>query len=436
MSKSVSSQASASEKSISQASTTLYEQEPFSKFEPQVRALWSPLADITIERMHGGSYNRVIGIAVSASGPPSENRLATGAYVLRIPRGKSTRIEQEIATLHYVRGQTTIPAPEIVQFDLTSNNTINSKYSLQQKIPGERLFDVYMKISQSERSTIVRQLAYILREMHELSRSEPGLLEAANLETTKSEDGKLVPDIRIVDFRIRTFLGFAGETLWGGMEKDSAEPKSVSQLLIDQFEGWKKFGRNCNRGEEEDQLMEKFCEVTEQMSRLGLLPEGEKPYVLFHPDFAPQNILVYKTDEDSNQSNSSAIIPHTEAQNSQSGWKVTGVLDWDGTAFVPYSVACTPPWWLWSDWNDDEEDEAVLCSRPVNPEARERKELFDSIMGERYTDHAYSHDYRFVRRLFEFATDGFIYSHRYADAEVFFEEWEKRPPQLSSSEPL
>lgn len=418
----------------SSTSTTCYEQEPFSTFKASVEilcttSLWPsiPLKQITIERMRGGAYNRIIGITIPANTfeAPPEDRPTAEAYVLRIPRGKRTRIEQEIAILCLIRENTTIPVPELIRFDLTSNNPIDSKYSLQQKIPGVPLFDVYLKISQSERLSIVRQLAQILLDIHGLHSLTPGLPEAV-----KFENRKLVPEIKIVDFRIKTFIDFSGEILWGGMEDDAAKPKTMFRLFIDQFDAWQRFGQNCDRGEEEDQLMERFRKVTLEMKTLCLLPE--MPYVLFHPDFAPQNIMVCKLDEDSECDSKPLTKLHSEPQdNHQTGWKITGILDWDGAAFVPYSVACTPPSWLWCDWNDDEEDEGILCKIPDDLEARERKELFDSIMCSSYTDHAYSDGHRFVRRLFEFAINGFTYSHRYADAEKFFNEWKDKVSEIA-----
>lgn len=393
----------------SETSSVQYEEEPFAQFEHHVRALcqalWSlPSEAIAVERMRGGSSSRVIRITVS--GDPARE------YVLRVPRFDKIRMEAELAALSFVRDNTAISVPEVIVFDLTRDNKIAGAYNIQLKLPGLRLVDAFMELSQTERMSIVSQLGLALRDMHRVRSPMPGLLDAANV-MTRCYDGKFVPEVRVVDFLSKTFTGFGGEKLFGGMVDDSAKPKSTLELFIDQFNGWQTYRERLRPGHEGDgPLMERFRTVVRQMDRLGFL-EGND-FVLFHADFGPQNILISK-DEDG-----------SEGAGSQPGWKISGILDWEGTSFVPYAVACLPPTWIWNSWDgDDEEDEAVLCKTPGDPEGRERKELFDSLMGPSYADHAYLGQHRFVRRLFEFARDGFTYYHRYQDAEIFFNEWEE-----------
>lgn len=413
----------------SRTSTFRYTQEPFFTFKDRVidlcTTLWPdvPSESIVVERLRGGSYNRVIGITVpSIPGERSEDGLVTGSeYVLRIPRAKNSEIDQELATLCFVRDRTTIPVPEMIKFDLTCDNPVNEVYNIQPKIPGVRLCDVYMEMSQTERLSIVRQLAQILIQMHNVRSSTPGYLGASKI-MKRDGNGKPAPDIRVVDFKVNTFKSLEGEPLWGGMKDDTARPVSVSQLFADQFNAWKEFGRKTFRGETEDKLMEDFRKVAKQMKTVNLIGAD---FFLFHPDFAPQNILVSKKETG------------TRGQNQQSPehlpeWIVSGVLDWDGTAYVPYSVACTPPTWIWS-WGGDgeEEDEAVLCRTPDDREARERKELFDSLMGPCYTEYAYSAGHRLVRRLFKFAIDGLFDDHQYKDVEIFFADWREKGLEIA-----
>lgn len=397
----------------SQTSTELYvEHEPFETFQHRVRALcatlWPlvPLGAFTIEHMRGGTYNRVIGVTVpstSVDTTPQDDE----KYVLRVPRDDTIQIESELTTLCFIRDNTTIPVPEIVSFDLTCDNPIGSMYNIQPRIPGVVLEDVYMELSQAEKLSIICQFSQILVDMQKLRSPIPGLLGAVNC-----IDKKLVPGMRVVDFLTKTFQNSSGETVWGGMSDDTAKPKSTCQLLIDQFDGWQVFGRNNNRGEAEDELMERFRVVTRQMEQLGFL--GGDDFVLFHWDFYSQNILVHKLDE------------VNEQESNQLGWKITGVLDWEGAAFTPYSVGCIPPTWIWCNWDEEEgRGEAELCETPEDPEARERKELFDSLMGVSYTDHAYSNHGRFVRRLFDFAKDGFYTSQQDRDAGRFFKDWDE-----------
>lgn len=410
---------------VSESSSIVYEdQESFGTFKDRVRALcrtlwpWIASEQFTIERMHGGSFNRVIGITV----PSMSGNILEENYVLRIPRFDRIRMEPELATLFFMRSYTAIPVPEVIAYDLTTENPINNIYNIQLKLPGVRLVDVYREISQAERLSIVRQLAQIMAHMHNHSSSTPGMLDTANIDLTKiiprDEDETSVPEVRLVDFLSNTYKDLRGETMWGGMVDDSAKKKSILQLLIEQFDGWQEFGRKLDRGEEEDKLMERFRTVTRQMEQMGFLT-GEG-YVLFHPNLDAQNVLVNKE---------------------ESGWRVSGILDWDGTAFVPYAVACRPPTWIWSNWDEEEEEgeeENIRCILPKDSEGQERKRLFDDLMPLSYRAHAYQKHHQFVRRLFKFATDGFLYDHIYEKADKFFNDWEHAFPTTKEtvSEPV
>lgn len=69
-----------------------------------------------------------------------------------------------------------------------------------------------------------------------------------------------------------------------------------------------------------DQLLKHFVEWIPYVS-------NKESYVLFHPDLDRQNILVDKCGN------------------------VTGLIDWDGVAWVPMSIGCAYPMWLTRDWN-------------------------------------------------------------------------------------
>lgn len=399
MPQSISSQASATG---SETSTVIYEQEPFETFKDRVRALCTTLwpsilpEAIQIDRMHGGSSNRVVGITVSSPSGEHLDNLVTKKYVLRVPRFEGERIEPELATLCFVQEKApAIPVPEVIAFDLTCENPLSKVYNIQLRLAGVRLVDVYMGISQVERLSIIHQLAQVIHNMHKVRSPLPGILDAGKL-IAGTEKKQLVQEIKVMDFITKTV-----DDPTGGRDS-SAKQKPIFQLLIDQFDGWQAYGQKYNRGASEVEHMDYFRTIARQMKQLGLLKGSD--YVLSHPDFDTQNILVSKQ--------------------SDSEWKVSGVLDWDGAILAPYAVACRPPTWIWSNWNDNgEEDEAVLYKLPDDPEQRERKELFDTLMGEPYTEYAYSTPNRLVRKLFEFAMNGVNSSHEEKDMKAFFEEW-------------
>lgn len=392
-------------------------------FQHRIRALctdlWPsvPPDTIVIKHMLGGSYNRVVGITVPTPHTPGEDNSVAGnsEYVLRIPRYDGTRIEPELATLSFIQSNTTIPVPEVIAFDLTRENPIEHSYSIQSKMPGVRLDDLYKTLSQTERLSIIHQLAHILCEMHKVRSPTQGFLDASKFVTHhENAGGKRVPDVRVVGFGTN-IVGLKGNRDRKSFGEVPMEPKSTCQLLVDQFDGWQAFDlrNNCHK-KSTVEFYGRLRALTRQMERLGFLKDSETGFALFHPDFAPRNILAHKEDQGSDH---------------QSVWKISAILDWDRTGFMPWPVVCTPPTWIWSDsWGDEDEDDedlAVLWNTPDNPEFRERKELFDNIMGTAYTDHAYSGQCRFVRRLFYFASYGFNTHQQYKYLDKFYEEWGK-----------
>jgi hypothetical protein len=74
-----------------------------------------------VERMSGGSFNRVIGIAFSS--PPASQ------YVIRIPRMALDPIEvqnikDQVAVLLYLSAY--LPVAKVVAYDCTAHNAIKS----------------------------------------------------------------------------------------------------------------------------------------------------------------------------------------------------------------------------------------------------------------------------------------------------------------------
>lgn len=271
MPQSISSEASVSE---SQTSTLEYGQESFETFKDRVStlctSLWPsvPAEAITIERMRGGSSNRVIGITFSKRPEnPSDDEPVVEKYVLRIPRFEGDRIEPELATLFFVQDKVSaISVPEVVAFDLTHDNPINEVYTVQKRLPGVRLVDIYTEISQAEKLSIISQLSQIIHNMHKIRSPLPGLIDATKF-VVSDENGKLVPEVGIVDFITKTM---EDQELDRGRD-NSAKPKSTLQLFIDQFDGWQAFGQRHNRSQGDIERMNNFCTAARQMEQLGFL---------------------------------------------------------------------------------------------------------------------------------------------------------------------
>jgi len=75
-----------------------------------------------MERMAGGSYNRVGG------GILRHNSTDPMPVILRTPRDDYFQPGDEVAVLRYLTEMTNIPVPRVLHFDPTSENAISSPY--------------------------------------------------------------------------------------------------------------------------------------------------------------------------------------------------------------------------------------------------------------------------------------------------------------------
>ncbi|KAH7017145.1 hypothetical protein EDB80DRAFT_747407 [Ilyonectria destructans] len=148
----------------SDSSSIVYKHEPFVTFRSRVSALavtsiWpgSVPDEITIERMRGGGFSRIIGLTQHHNSQTSQTDTKT-QYVLRIPRFDAAHIENEVASVQFLRQHTNIPAPEVVAFDETDQNALGSPYAVQIRVDGTDLHSAFPKLSHIQRCRVAREL--------------------------------------------------------------------------------------------------------------------------------------------------------------------------------------------------------------------------------------------------------------------------------------
>lgn len=141
---------SASLDAPSESSTIVWKHESFANFQPKVlnfakTFIWphSDLKDeITVERLRGGGFNRIIGLTLIRSQIQGEvltdsqhinvrSSQAAIQYILRIPREEWTQVDDDVAAHLFVdrvaNQNSEIPViliPKVITFDWTSNNCL------------------------------------------------------------------------------------------------------------------------------------------------------------------------------------------------------------------------------------------------------------------------------------------------------------------------
>ncbi|PMD41799.1 hypothetical protein L207DRAFT_565571 [Hyaloscypha variabilis F] len=340
--------------------------------------------------MHGGGFNRIVGIFVTSSESPTASQ-----YVLRVPRFDASRLDRDLAPLQLLRRRSKIKVPEVTAFDTTSHNVLESPYMIQTRIPGSPLFPAYPDLPYELKYDIAYELGRVFSELNSIRSVVAGRL------TLSPSQGPL---------RIQPFNNMDPDATV--LYENGPPAQKPSDMLLALLEYKKELV--VAEGPKQSfrvSFFDSFIVVASEMSARGLFDDNY--YCLCHPDLEPRNILV---------SPPSPTQPQA----------ITGILDWDSALFAPPFMSCPPPMWLWA-WNDEgEEDERLPNMTPPTPDLRELKQLFEYVAGATYLRFAYGPQYRLARKLMRFAIDGLQSNEDLKSAELFLAN-NYRTPLLDSS---
>ncbi|KAK7402433.1 hypothetical protein QQX98_011822 [Neonectria punicea] len=380
----------------------MYEQEPFSTFQSgaldlAVNVIWpdATAEEITIERLKGGAFNRVIGLTRQHPGAQADADTKV-EYILRIPRFDDAQVDSEVAVIQFLHHHTNIPCPEVVTFDETTKNILGDPYTIQIRIPGATLNSTFLKLSHEQRCRVARELGGVVHQMLAVRSSVAGRI------TMPSDDKRLGSPLHVAQFGISD-----PQTL--RPYEASAESQSIRELLTTSFCAQKAESLKMYPDEIwEPSVQDRFCEMAAELDAGGWFADTH--YSLAHLDFAPRNIMTNLTSDEQ--------IPI-----------ISAVLDWDSAVLAPAFVSCSPPRWIWewedenSDESEDEDEWTVNNDPPSTPEGKELKMLFEEAAGKDYLRFAYHPVYALARRLVRFATAGLGSDEDIKSAEAMLEKW-------------
>ncbi|KAI4270446.1 MAG: hypothetical protein L6R35_006612 [Caloplaca aegaea] len=373
----------------SESSSVVYNHEPFDQYTLKVKdlcqKLW-PLAteDFVIERLPGGSYNRIIGITT----PPSAGDCVM-PYILRVPRFDQAQQDRELAIHRYVAQHTSIPLADIVFSDATSSNPLGSPYVVQDRLPGSNLFVAYCSLTHEQRKSVVQEFGKVILRLQAVKSESSGIVAA-----TAREDGARI-------YRVQRY-DVSPDMDDDVNDVDISNDHTVLKMLLTQFQRWlaHSFKRDPNDILSRDYYAQ-LSMIARDMDEAGIFEDNA--FHLTHLDLEPRNIMV--------------------AIGSDKHAFISGVLDWDSAVFAPIFASCRPPAWIWA-WDDEEVDDEEKAGKiPEKPELRELKRIFEATMGPAYLKYAYEPQYRMARSLFMLAKDGLQSSVLIKHAESFFIEW-------------
>lgn len=369
----------------------MYGHTPFNQYTDQVRELcrllWpSATEDFIIERLQGGSYNRITGITIPLSAGSDQL-----SYILRVPHFDQGQQAREIAILRYVRDYTSIPVAQVTHSDPTKDNPLSSSYVIQNRIPGKVLFHTYCSLTHEQRKAVAADFGRIILAQQAVTNRRPGVVEAST-----SEDGTYIYEVGRFPVDPKPDMGMDDNIL--------SDTVTVLDMFLDLFKRRAASFLQFNPGGHiQAWLVRRLAFVARRMDAAGLFKDME--FCLCHLDLEARNLIVDSDNE-------------TSA-------RISGVLDWDSAVFAPKFVACIPPSWIWA-WEDDEdEDETKANDTPSTPELQELKRIFEETVGPQFLAFSYDAKYRKARQLFDLAINGLSSNDAWTIAESLIQEWTK-----------
>ena len=359
--------------------------------------------EFTVERMTGGTFNRVIGITVIDPNADRPEQL-----ILRVPRiAWMSRPDRDVATLRYVRQHSSIPVADVKAFDFNSDNPLKDPYVIQSRIPGiDFRTAMQTDLSQEQWCAIAREIGRIVLQLQEMSNPVPGFIEEVT-----NQNGVQAFTVKPFDIKPPFEKDWTLKQASPLFDADNSRAleyyeKSTLDFFLAQFGRWRAEELRINPTEIlHPHFMERLAATASQMNRLGCL--GDNKNCLSHLDLAPRNIMV-------------------EIRSDKS-ITITGILDFDSAVFAPTFVSCYPPWWLWQDETqpgDALEDESQSDEAPPDPDLAEIKRTFEETVGEDFLRYAYQPRFRLARKLFKIACHGNRSNHSWKKIEEFLEEWD------------
>ena len=402
---------------VSETSTLMYDQESYQLFQVRVhklcRMLWPPSpgasedAPLT-ERLRGGDDHRVVGIRLPASEKEQDRNRG---LILRVPRWGQGQIERAVATLDYVRRNSSIPVAAVVAKDYTNENPLDSPYLLQRRLPGYDLEVLWPDLNHAQRCAIAREMGRVIKSLLALESPVSGFIQAS------AEDTETIDRFTIVPFNLKPDDGNPLQ----GLEHQTTHVMGAPderQTTLDFFKlqigHWRAVdvARNAPLVHQIIGLWDAMLEIAEQMDDLGLFPTTF--HCLCHVDLHPRNVM--------------AEI------GSDGSVHVTGILDWDEAVIAPKFVCCEPPGWLWGfDTDEIKCDDRVTWPYemsgandvPPTAEKQELKRIFEEHAGSEYRSLAYDEHFRLSRTLFRVAVFGLTSGENFSAADRIVSDWDR-----------
>jgi hypothetical protein len=407
----------------STSSTVYYRQEPFHVFRERVARLCEREFDnatVTIERMKGGTYNRVTAITVDPLPPRtlslpwfrsfflSDKAQAETQrpkrYILRTLRKEQADDDWGMAydapTLTFARRILGPIVPEIIRLDVSSTNVLSRPYTIQERLPGHNLNRIWERLTMAQKECALRIIVDLTKVLHTIKNSASGVIAHTDFVNSPNE----------VDICMHSFkVGNNKTPARVGPRISLARTQTTLEFMLEQARRWENLDEHYwshYRDAPNKHRWGQFIIIAQALHIMGYIGDNDQFYFC-HLDLYARNILVEVEDEET--------------------LKLTGVLDWDTefAHFCPKFVAYRAPIWLWLDEGLDQWDEMNAATEPTDPELIRLKKLWEELASDEWKRYAYMPEYMIARRLFTRLKGGICRVGDGEEAQSIIDDWQK-----------
>jgi aminoglycoside phosphotransferase (APT) family kinase protein len=272
-----------------------------------------------------GSYN-IVSVLVFSDGLK---------WAVKIPRYgisptfsllNQQKMLSEIMTLRLIRERTSLPVPEILDWD-TGRRKIGVPYVMMSYLPGTTLDERWTDEPEEKRIALLRNLASLMAQLHSLQFDEIGSLvfsvkgdfEGVGKLITQTEGDIFHPEYEVIGGH-RT-IKWPEPSVLGPF--DTAKEFLLSGVVaLEAEQGLSDLARKQRKADVA------ILRLAIDSIPAHLTARDDGSFVLAHPTLDAQNILV----DDAGQ--------------------ITGLIDWDGVQTMPRAYGfCSYPSWITRDWD-------------------------------------------------------------------------------------
>ncbi|CAI7566213.1 unnamed protein product [Penicillium bialowiezense] len=234
-------------------------------------------------------------------------------------------LRSEALTMRLLRRETTIPLPEVFAFESSCKNELNCPFILMSYVEGRKLSDVWFDkespkdIVQALRTRALQDIAAAMVQLDKYSFDQGGPL-VFDHQNQLSGIGSVQHSHDDAELEPLADKDPDGSPVHSGMGP-YLDPKAWYEDGLD---------HQLNRAMKRDDIWDTGLLRLLQMSVDSIQEpcDGRKPFVLTHPDFNSQNIIVAEDGE------------------------LRAMIDWDGVYSAPRSMGNEAyPSWLTRDWD-------------------------------------------------------------------------------------